>query len=59
MKKLFVLALGILALVPVVSGTMVPADASATSMAQTTDLTPELAQALQAQASSGSLSRPL
>ena len=59
MKKLFLLSLGVLALIPMVSGTAVPADTTATSMAQVADLTPEVAQALRAQAAGGTLSRPL
>ena len=59
MKKLFLLAVGVLALIPVVSGTAVPVDTSTTAMARVSDLTPELAQALRAQAAGGTLSRPL
>jgi Ser/Thr protein kinase RdoA (MazF antagonist) len=58
MKKLFILSLGVLALVPFVSGTAVQAD-NTTAVEQVSDMTPELARALQAQAAGGSLSRPL
>lgn len=58
MKKLFLLSLAVLALVPMVSGTAVPADTDA-SMVKVADLTPELAEALRAQAAGGSLARPL
>ncbi|MBM0107786.1 hypothetical protein JM946_23880 [Steroidobacter sp. S1-65] len=59
MKKLFLLSLAVLALVPMVSGTAVPADTDAASMIKVADLTPELAEALRAQAAGGSLARPL
>jgi hypothetical protein len=59
MKKLFVLAFGIVALIPVVSGTTVPASTGATATVAQADLAPELLQTLKAQAAGGSLSRPL
>jgi hypothetical protein len=59
MKKLFILAFGTLALIPVVSSTAVPGNAAATTVAQTSELAPELLQTLKAQAASGTLSRPL
>jgi hypothetical protein len=59
MKKMFILAFGLLALIPVVSSTAVPTSAGATTVAQASDLAPELLQTLKAQAAGGSLSRPL
>jgi len=58
MKKLFLLSLGVLALVPVVAGTTVPTGSAAVTVAQAGEVTPELLQALKAQAGS-TLSRPL
>jgi hypothetical protein len=57
MKKFFLLSLSVVALLPVVAGTAVPA-ASSTTAAQSTDLSPALIDALKAQAGS-TLSRPL
>jgi hypothetical protein len=58
MKKFFLLSLSVVALIPVVAGTAVPAQQGATTVAQSNDLSPELLQALKAQAGS-TLSRPL
>ncbi|MFC4309143.1 hypothetical protein ACFPN2_08635 [Steroidobacter flavus] len=57
MKKFFLLSLSVVALMPVVAGTAVPASSS-TTVAQSTDLSPALIDALKAQAGS-TLSRPL
>lgn len=59
MKKLFILSLSVLALVPAVSGTAVPAVDSATALTQSASLSPELLQVLKAQTASGTLARPL
>lgn len=58
MKKFFLLSLSVLALLPVVAGTAVPAHTSPATVAQSSDLSPELLAALKAQAGS-TLARPL
>jgi hypothetical protein len=58
MKKFFLLSLSVVALIPVVAGTAVPAQQGATTVAQSDDLSPELLAALKAQAGS-TLARPL
>jgi hypothetical protein len=58
MKKFFLLSLSVVALIPVVAGTAVPAQTSSATVAQSSDLSPELLAALKAQAGS-TLARPL
>ncbi len=58
MKNFFLLSLGVVALLPVVAGTAVPAQTSPAPVAQSNPLSPELLDALKAQAGS-TLSRPL
>lgn len=58
MKKFFLLSFSVLALIPVVAGTAVPAHTSTTTVAQSSDLSPAVLDALKAQAGS-TLSRPL
>jgi hypothetical protein len=58
MKKFFLLSLSVIALVPAVTGSAAPTQTSASGAAQSNELSPELLQALKAQAGS-TLSRPL
>jgi hypothetical protein len=58
MKKFFLLSLSVVALLPVVAGNAVPAHTGAGTVAQSNDLSPELLEALKAQAGS-TLARPL
>jgi hypothetical protein len=57
MKKFFLLSLSVVALVPAVTGSAAPAQAPA-PVAQSSELSPALLEALKAQAGS-TLSRPL
>jgi hypothetical protein len=62
MKTLYVVAFGLLALIPAVSGTAVPAKVvtSANAVLQASNAQSELLQVLKAQAAAGgTLSRPL
>lgn len=58
MKKFFLLSLSVVALVPAVTGSAAPAPTSSATVAQSSDLSPALLEALKAQAGS-TLSRPL